>query len=137
MECALVAPLLVLIVLGSMDVGQFVNVSQVVNDASREGARRASRSTLTNESEVKAAVESFFADAFPNVPAKELNAALTVNVRDGDGGKIKGGGDLTTIPFGSPVSVQVIFQYDAVRWMAGFAGVKGKSIQTTTIMRRE
>ena len=38
-EFALVAPLLVLLVLGSVDIGQFINTSQVLNGASREGAR--------------------------------------------------------------------------------------------------
>ncbi len=135
-ECALVAPLLVLITMGAIDTGQFVNVAQFVNDASYEGARRASRNTLTNESEVKAAVLSYFSDQFPGASSGELDSALTVNVRDSLNAAIPNG-DLTTIPSGSPVSVQVIFQYETIRWLPGFAGLNNRSLQTTTAMRRE
>jgi Flp pilus assembly protein TadG len=38
-ECAIVAPLLVLLLLGAIDLGQYVNVYQKVSDASRAGAR--------------------------------------------------------------------------------------------------
>ena len=44
-ECALVAPLLVLVVLSAIDVGQFINVSQVVDNGAREGVRKAIRDT--------------------------------------------------------------------------------------------
>ncbi|MFH1300967.1 MAG: TadE/TadG family type IV pilus assembly protein [Planctomycetota bacterium] len=135
-ECALVAPLLVLITMGAIDVGQFVNVAQFVNDASYEGARRASSNTVTNESEVKAAVLSYFSDQFPRASAGELDSALTVNVRDSSNAAISNG-DLTTIPSGSPVSVQVIFQYNTIRWLSGFTGLNDRSLQTTTVMRRE
>ena len=45
-EFALLVPVLVLLALGAIDAGQLVNVSQVVNDASREGARLAARSEI-------------------------------------------------------------------------------------------
>ena len=65
--------------------GQFVNVAQIVTNASREGARQASRVTVTNESEVESAVQGFLAEAFPGVPTEDLNAALTVEVLDSAG----------------------------------------------------
>ena len=37
-ECAIVAPLLTLLVLGTIDVGQYANVYQKVSDASARGA---------------------------------------------------------------------------------------------------
>ncbi len=135
-ECAMVMPLLFLIVFGAIDVGQFINVSQIMDAASREGARRASRNTVTNVSEVEAAVQSYLAGAFPGVPASELNAALTVNVRDSSGNSLLDG-NLTTIPTGSSLSVEVSFQYNTVRWLNSFAGVDGQSLQTTTVMRRD
>jgi len=135
-ELAVVLPVLILLVMGAIDVGQFINVAQVVNDASRVGARRATRNTLKNVSEVETAVQDHIQDAFPNVPSSTLNAALIVDVRDGSGAAPTGG-DITTIGSGSSVSVQVAFKYDAVRWMPVFAGLKDKSTQTTTVMRRE
>ena len=38
-ECALAAPVLMLLVLGAIDIGQYANVHQKVSDASREGVR--------------------------------------------------------------------------------------------------
>ena len=130
-EFALVAPLLVLCVMGSIDVGQCVNVSQVVNDASRVGARLASRNTVSSASDVKSSVLSYLSN--------ELGISTptaTVNVLDSSGTTIAGG-DLTTISSGSSFSVQVIFSYDQVRWMAGFPGINGRTLETTTMMRRE
>jgi len=135
-ELAIVLPVLILLVAGAIDVGQFINVAQVVNEASRVGARRATRNTLKNVSEVKTAVQDHVHDAFPNVPTSTLDAALAVDIRNGSGAAPTGG-DITTIGSGSSVSVQVAFEYDAVRWVALFTGLKGMSTQTTTVMRRE
>ncbi len=135
-EFACVLPLLILIVLGTIGAGQFVNVAQIVTDASREGARQASRTTMTNESEVESAVQGFFAEAFPGVPTSDLNAALTVDVTDSLGAAIPDG-DLTTIASGSSLSVQVTFEFDTVQWIAGSPIFSGQSIQTETVMRRE
>lgn len=134
-EFAIIAPMLILTVLGAIDVGQSVNVAQVVNDASRVGARQASRMNCVNEGDVNFAVRDYLAEAFPNVPTSELDAALTVNVNSQGLGIA--GGDMTTLESGSPVSVQVILEYDAVRWMVGIPGFNGITIETSTVMRRE
>ncbi len=130
-EFALVAPLLIGITLGAIDVGRFINVGQIVNDASREGARQASRNMATNVSAVESAVLSYLSDAL-GVP----NLTATVNVSDSLGAPILYG-DLTTIASGSAVSVEVTLEYDQVRWMTGFPGVSGKTLTTTTVVRRE
>jgi len=135
-EFAVILPLLVLMVMGAIDVGQSVNVAQVVNDASREAARQATRIDFTDEQQVESVVREYMADAYPSIPASELNSALTINVSDSEGSGISGG-DLTTIDSGSPVSVQVILQYDSVRWLDGLPGFSGMSIETSTVMRRE
>jgi hypothetical protein len=64
------------------------------------------------------------------------NLTATVNVSGSSGAAISDG-DLTTISSGSSVSVKVALEYDKVRWMAGFPGVSGKTLTTTTVMRRE
>ena len=134
-EFAVIAPMLILMVMGAIDVGQSVNVAQVVNDASREGARQASRIDSMQAQEVEWAVQDYMADAFPSIPTTVLNAALTVNVVNAGSGIP--GGDMATIDSGSPVTVQVILQYDAVRWMVGIPVFNGVSIETSTVMRRE
>ncbi len=134
-ECALVTPLLLLLLLGAMDVGQFMNVGQAVNNASREGARRASRDTVTNVSEVRDSVKTYLANTYPNVTSSVLDSALTVTVRDSSETVLTG--DLTAVPSGDKISVEVLFQYEIVRWTSGFSAVDGKSLRTKTVMRRE
>jgi len=135
-EFAIIAPVLVLMVMAAIDVGQSINVAQVVNDASREGARQATRIDFTLEQEVESAVQDYMAAAFPSIPRDVLNSALTVNVGNNSGSPIPGG-DLTTIDSGSPVSVQIILQYDTVRWMVGLPGFSETLIESSTVMRRE
>jgi Flp pilus assembly protein TadG len=131
-EFALIASLvLVPIVLGAIDVGRFINVGQIVNDASREGARQASRNTETKVSDVDAVVLNYLRNAFG-----DPSLTATVTVSDSSDAPISGG-DLTTISSGSSLSVTVALPYNQVRWMAGFPGVSGKTLQTTTVMRRE
>ena len=131
-EFALIAPLLILTMLGAIDVGRFINVGQIVNDASREGARQASRNTVKNVSDVESTVSSYLSNAFG-----VSNLTATVTVSDSSGAPISGGDlsreDLT----GSSLSVTVALPYNQVRWMAGFPGVSGRTLTTTTKMRRE
>ena len=46
-ECATVAPLLTLLLLGAIDMGQFANTYQKISHASREGARVAAQHDTT------------------------------------------------------------------------------------------
>jgi len=135
-EFAVLAPVLILVVLGTIDVGQFVNLGQIVSNASREGARTASRDTTLTVSEVQSAVQNYLATAFPAVPTSSWSTALQVNVTDGYGNPISGG-DLTTISSGGRISVQVVLTFDTVRWSRGFAGLDGRSLRAITVMRRE
>ncbi|MFH1301301.1 MAG: TadE/TadG family type IV pilus assembly protein [Planctomycetota bacterium] len=143
-EFALLSPLLVLITMGTIDTGQFVNMSQLVNDASCEGTRHASQNTTLTQAEVRAVVVNYFSDQFPGVSASSLDSALTVNVFTASTETFVAGdltvvasGDLKKISSGYPVGVQVIFRYDTIRWLSGFPGLNGKTIETTTVMRRE
>jgi Flp pilus assembly protein TadG len=127
---------LAIIILGALDVGQFVNVAQTVNQASREGARQAARHSVTNVSEVETAVHTCLSDAYPNMSVEDLSGAVTVNVRNAAGDTVPEG-DLTTIETGSSLSVEVLFDYDSVRWATELPGLTTRSLGTTTQMRRE
>ena len=81
-ECAMVSPLLVLIVLGAIDIGQFLNVSQVVDNSAREGARKAIRSSTTSVADVESVVESYLGDYFPGVSSSDIASATAVTVYD-------------------------------------------------------
>ena len=130
-ELAVVSPLLILIVFGAIEVGQFVNLSQLASNACREGARRASRNETLAVTEVEATVHDYLHDA-EEIPS----SAVAVNVLDGVGAPIPGG-DLTTIASGEAVSVQVTVQFEAVRWISFLSLLNGAVNSTTTIARRE
>jgi Flp pilus assembly protein TadG len=135
-ECAILAPLFTLLVLGLVDVGQFANVYQKVSDASRAGARTAARFGTATTAQVEAAVMDYLEAAAPDVPPSTLAAATDVTVT-GAGGAAIAGGSLTTLPTGTQIQVQVTLRYDPVRWINGISELNGSEITTTTMMRRE
>lgn len=132
-ECAIVLPLLTLLVLGAIDAGQFANVYQKVSDASREGARAAARYGTETTSQVKTTVMSYLAEVSNG---NSLAAAAQVTITDASGNPIPGG-DLTKAVSGSQIRVRVSLMYDPVRWIDGVKGLDGRQIATTTMMRRE
>lgn len=143
-ECALVAPLLVGLVLSAIDVGQFINVSQVVDNAAREGSRKAVRDTTTDVSQVEAAVKNYLSLYFPDLTLAEIDAATTITVQTpdlpNDGNttpETVTGSGMGSVASGTEVTVQVTFQYDAVRWMTGVPTINGQSLKTRAVMRRE
>ena len=133
-ETAIILPVLMIIILGAIDVGQSFDVWNRVENASREGARFAVRATTTSNSEVADRVTTSLSNAFPNVSASELSSGLSITIRNGDGGVVT---DLTTVPTGQPISVQVSLDYNAVRWLRGIRVLASRDITTTTQMRRE
>ena len=132
-EFAVLAPLLFLLVMGAIDVGQFVNVSQTVSDASREGARLAAQNEMTSAADVESAVLDYLNENY-NMSDSALNAAVTVTVMDGLG---NGVADLTTIAEGDSLSVRVDMLFDNVRWATSVALGSNKTLSTTTMTRRE
>ena len=89
-ETAVVLPLLVLLILGAVDMGQLANCHQKVSDASREGARYAAQFETNNALDVETAVLAELGDMFPDVPEATLRAGTTVVVRDTLGNVISG-----------------------------------------------
>ena len=81
-EFAVVSPLLFLLVMGAIDVGQFVNVSQTVSDASREGARLAAQNEMTSSSAIENVVLEYLEDSFPHVSAAAIGTACRVTITE-------------------------------------------------------
>ncbi len=135
-ECAIAAPLLTLLLLGAIDVGQFANVYQKVSEASREGARVAARYDTLTTSEVETAVMDYLEEASPGVSPSTLAGATVVTVSDSTGTPIPAG-NLASVATGSQLRVQVTLQYDPVRWFGGFKGLDGSEVAATAMMRRE
>jgi Flp pilus assembly protein TadG len=135
-ELAVIAPIIVLLILGAIDLGQFINGHQHVSNASREGARIAARARTSDASQVEAAIQEYLEDSFPNVPSATLSSAVNVAVTDEDGSSVSGG-DLADIDAGTPLTVRVTLQFQAVRWISGLDILGGQAIETATITRRE
>lgn len=135
-EFAVIAPLMLAIVIGAVDTGQLVNAWHKVENASREGARVASRNPTVNTSEVESAVESYLTEAFPRVSNAKVEAGVTVVVRDSDG-NIVSGEALNGIETGNRLSVEVALDCDSVRWLKGLGIMYGQTVSTNTTMRRE
>lgn len=135
-ECAAVAPLLVLLILGAVDVGQYANVYQKISDASREGARVSARFDTSNTSDVETAVMAYLQDVFPKESSTALAEMAEVTVTDSAGNPISGG-DLTSIASGSQVAVNVTLPYDDVRWISHLKILSGSEVTATSMMRRE
>ncbi len=130
-EFALLCPILLILFLGIVEVGQFVNVGQSVSNASREGARIAARQATSTVSEAQTAVSDYLTDMHPTMPA----SAVQTTISDASGPVA--GGDLTTVATGSPIYVQVTVQFDPVRWLNGLTLLDGRSVTKTTVTRRE
>lgn len=135
-ECALISPILVLLVLGLLDVGQFINVSQVVDNASREGARLGSHNLETTVEEIETKVLDYLCVCYPALSREAISESTVIAVRDGSD-------DMTPltstagIKSGDKISVEVTFQYETVRLIHGFFSLNGRSISSNAVMRRE
>ena len=129
MEFALMAPILMLVVIGAIDTGQFANVNHVVSNASREGGRLAARYDTETANEVEAHVRAYLDGEFPG-----LSNGINVTVRDVNGSIAN---DLKSIETGSQLSVEVVLEFDAVRWLSGTHVLEGREIESTTFVRRE
>ncbi len=135
-ESALIAPVLVIILLGAIDIGQYVNVAQSVSNASREGARLACRNGTLTVSQVEQAVLDYLGDTFPHVADDDLRNACVIEIRDESTGAVISS-DLTTLDSGAPLSVTVDFDFNVVRWLPGFDYWSGQYKLTKTVSRRE
>ena len=136
-ETALVLPLLMIITLGAVDVAQYINLAQLVSNASREGGRTASRNSAKTVSDVEITIEDFLADALWYVPRETIEVALVIDVRNGETGGEIAEGDLATIESGAPVSVVVSFDFSQVRWLSGPSYWNNDVQVSTTLCRRD
>jgi Flp pilus assembly protein TadG len=129
-ECALTAPLLVLMLLGALEVGQYIHVSQSVCNASRIGARLAARQETDDVETIVSEVEDYL-DANGIPPA-----SITVTVTNEDGTSISGTG-LSDVESGQSVSVQVEVEFAFIRSVNFLNHLDGASNNSITTMRRD
>ena len=118
-EFAIVAPLLLLLILGMVEFGRAVMVQQLLTNASREGARRGILEQTTAE-ETETVVVDYLASS------SVAGATVTVSPAS-----------LDHVGFGDPVTVTVSVPYDQVSWlpMPWFLG--GTNLTAQSIMLAE
>ena len=104
-EAALLLPVAVIMMLGTWEVGRMVEVSQVLNNAVREGGRSASTGQYTN-SQVQQTVVNYLKNA--GLPY----ASATVTVSD----LTSPGTDCTTATELDQIQVAVSIPFTTVRW---------------------
>ncbi len=136
METAVVLPLLIMLILGAVDAGQFANCHQKISDACREGARYAAQFETTSVSQVETVVLVYLGDMFPGVSEATLRSGTTVIVRNAVGNTITGS-ELGSVGTGNLVEVEVTLQFNSVRWISGLPFLGGRTVQAATAMRRE
>jgi Flp pilus assembly protein TadG len=118
-EFAIVAPLFFLLVFAMIEYGRMVMVSQIITNASREGARQAVLDGATN-SEVTNAVDEF-------LESSSIQGAEVTTIPS----------DISTAVYGDAVTVSVSIDFDQVSWIPSPMYLGGQEIKASTVMRRE
>lgn len=118
-EFAMVAPVFVLLVFGMIEFGRLVMVQQVLTNASREGCRLGVLDGATT-AEVTTAVNNYLTAA--QVPG----ATVTVSPNPP-----------SSAVYGQSVTVTVSVPFSQVSWLSTPMYLGGKTLQATTVMRRE
>ncbi len=130
-EFAVVAPVLFLIILGMIEVGRGVMVSQLLVNASREGARKAALTDMTT-GEVTSFVEQYLTSV--GVPVS--GATITIKNQSSAGGGFGTTSDLSTVPAGMGIEVSVEVTTASVSWLPT-SNYMPDSLQGSTVMRKE
>ncbi len=118
-EFAVVAPLLVMLTFGMIEISRVVMVKQLLINASREGARLAVLPTA-NEQQVISQVQSELASA--------LISGATISLSPQS---------LSLAPAGTPVTVSIQVNATSVSWLPKPMFVISQTISAATTMRRE
>jgi Flp pilus assembly protein TadG len=117
-EFAIIAPIFLLLVIGTIELGRALMVQQVLINASRVGARQASTTSATT-AEVEAVVKDYTEGvAVPGV---------TVAVEP----------DPTSVAPGDPVTVTTSVAFSDVSWMTSPWFLGGKTLTASSQMRKE
>jgi Flp pilus assembly protein TadG len=122
--------------LGVIEYSQFTHAAQVVSNASRRGARLAARNETVSAVAVESYVKDFITGSFANLTTDGGSSFIVVDVHDSAGVSIADG-DLSVISSGTPIVVDVSFDFASIRVLNYFASLNQKLLQTSTVARRE
>jgi len=117
-EFALVAPLLVMLVLGMIEFGRMMMVEQILTNAAREGARKAVLPGVT-KTQVESAVDAYLQNSSVSGQSRTVSP------------------DPGTATGGAAVTVTVSVPYSSVTWLPVSWFLSGKTLSASVVMRKE
>lgn len=131
MEAALVLPIFFMAIVGIVEFGRGMMVTQLVTNTARETARQAILEGSTN-SEVTTFAKDTLAGA---ASASASDVAVTITIIPGTGSAVAGN-QLSTAEADDIVTVEVSIPYDSVSFFTGnYLG--GKTLSAKATMRHE
>jgi Flp pilus assembly protein TadG len=135
-EFAIVAPLFFLLVFGMIEFGRIIMVQQVITNAAREGARVGVLDPPTggtNKQTVLDTVSNYLTSAKITPPTPSARIYIST-----DNGTTWVESEPSLATYGQPVKVTVSVSYENISWLPfSWFGNSGKTLQASTIMRRE
>jgi Flp pilus assembly protein TadG len=117
-EFAIVAPIFFMLIIGMIEVGRAIMVQQVLINASRAGARRATMLSSTTTEVVNTVAEYTTGVGVPTVTA-------TVSP------------DPATAEAGTPITVNTSVSFANVSWLPAPWFMGGKVLSSSSVMRKE
>jgi len=121
-------PVLVIITFGSIDLAQYINSGQVVINASREGARVASRDQTLLVSDVENTIRAYLAASLPQLTDSEMESSLIMQVKDITTNTLVTD-QLDSVPSGNKLAILVELDFESIRWLRG-PGYSPHRVQT-------
>ena len=122
-EFAIVAPVLMLVILGTIEFGRMMMVLELLNNAARNGARLAVLSS-SDTAKVKQAVD----DTLTNTTVSGATTTVQVN---------GAAADVNTASTGDAITVTVSVPASQVSWLPASLFLGNKTLTSTAVMRRE
>ena len=126
-EFAVITPVFLLVVLGIIELGRAITVSQLVTNGARDGARSAVVDGSTNNA-VKDKVKQFLKDS-TGVKTKDVHVKITVDNPDADN-------KVEDAVAGDACTVEVEISFSKVQYISAVF-LKGKKIRSQLTMRHE
>lgn len=130
-EMALVLPLFVMIILGIIEFGRAMMVSQLITNAAREGARLAVIDGSSNTS-VQSAVQSFLTGAL-RVSSTDVSVSISITPAAGNPDP---GNECANAQARDLITVNVQVPYNKVNFIPA-RWLNGKNLVATSAMRHE
>jgi Flp pilus assembly protein TadG len=131
-EAALMLPIVVLLALGFIELGWYVNSLQILHNAARQGARAAVRLENGN-AEVEAAVISSLANSIEVAPEAVTVQMFKLNSEGVEEYQIQ---NLSENEQGHPVRVTVTIDYSQMSPPCDFLGLATNTIDSSVVMQR-